>query len=393
MILDSYYKKTVSLRCYTKKQKLFFDIPQTGFSSHAIDQGTIALLAKIRENEKTKWKRILDLGCGYGPIALYLASDGFTEYADAVDRDVLAVSYTQRNAKKNNLEKISSFGSLGYENITYNKYDAIISNIPAKVGAKVHQQMLYQAKDFLRDGGSVWIVIVEPLEDEFDKMLSLENINIRNKWSIRDHVIYNYSFISAPEYPQNPYERGDFKYIQNNKNLTIETYYGLPEFDSISWSTEMLIDACKAISIEGSLKDIICWDSGQGHLPVILSALYKSCDVIHLYARDMLSIKASTKNLRNNGYGGKIDAQHTLDFSSIEGDPNLLVGRLYEKEGLEVHVERLIAIMTQYPKMSVILVCKANFGQRLIKKLLSRKIKLTLKKKQGLSLLYNLFGQ
>ena len=61
---------------------------------------------------------VLDVGCDYGPLELRLLKLDKRRTVHLVDRDALAVDFTQQNAALNNLHKLSIYGILGYAAIT-----------------------------------------------------------------------------------------------------------------------------------------------------------------------------------------------------------------------------------------------------------------------------------
>jgi len=67
---DPFYKKTIQFEF--KKHVLKFNASQDLFSSQSIDKGTQRLLRTFLPIETKKSKKILDLGCGYGPIGISL---------------------------------------------------------------------------------------------------------------------------------------------------------------------------------------------------------------------------------------------------------------------------------------------------------------------------------
>ena len=66
---DPHYKKTVTLDI--GGLSLRFRVSQTLFSSQGIDAGTELLLRALQRTGRQPQK-VLDLGCGYGPIGVAL---------------------------------------------------------------------------------------------------------------------------------------------------------------------------------------------------------------------------------------------------------------------------------------------------------------------------------
>ena len=125
---DVYIKKTLDF--YHAGRSLKFNVSQDLFSSHQIDVGTARLLRSLVD--APPFAKILDLGCGYGPLALTLKALYPESVVHAVDRDALAVDYTRQNAVLNGLAGVEVYGSLGYDDMLERDFDLIISNIPGK---------------------------------------------------------------------------------------------------------------------------------------------------------------------------------------------------------------------------------------------------------------------
>jgi len=72
-------------------------------------------------------KKVLDMGCGTGYIAIYLSKSGFD--VDAVDISERAVNNCKHNANMNDVS-INVFKSDLFDKIEDKKYDIIIFNVP-----------------------------------------------------------------------------------------------------------------------------------------------------------------------------------------------------------------------------------------------------------------------
>ena len=146
---DAHFKKIVELR--HQKNTLHFRVAQALFSSHQIDVGTVRLLRSLKKRaEMAEVHKVLDLGCGYGPLGLTLKSLVPQREVHLVDRDALALTYTLQNAALNQLQAVSVYGSLGYDDVNGRDFDLILSNIPGKVGAEAITHMVLDAKAYLR---------------------------------------------------------------------------------------------------------------------------------------------------------------------------------------------------------------------------------------------------
>lgn len=124
------------------------------FSKNKLDFGTRTLLENL-EIDRFKGK-ILDFGCGIGPIGIYLSLKT-KEKIDMIDINKRSISLAIKNSKLNNANT-NIFESNIYEKIN-KKYDFIISNPPIRVGNKVLYKILFEAKEHLNENGELWIVI------------------------------------------------------------------------------------------------------------------------------------------------------------------------------------------------------------------------------------------
>src|SRR3990170_7683153 len=112
---DVFFKKIITFRAW--KHSLQFRVSQDLFSSHDIDLGTKLLLRTIIEAGYDRFQKVLDIGCGYGPIGLTLKSVFGSALVHMVDRDALAVEYSRQNAILNKLTDIEVYGGLGYADL------------------------------------------------------------------------------------------------------------------------------------------------------------------------------------------------------------------------------------------------------------------------------------
>ena len=137
-----------------KDTKLKFIVDNGIFSKKGLDFGTRTLLENIDLN-KIKGD-VLDFGCGYGPIGIYLKKAA-TANVDMIDINERALNLASKNAKLNNVN-INVFKSNIYENVTQ-KYDFIVTNPPIRVGKKILYDILFGAVNHLKDEGELWLVV------------------------------------------------------------------------------------------------------------------------------------------------------------------------------------------------------------------------------------------
>ena len=136
------------------------------FSPRAIDAGSHLLLEHLELDPDAN---CLDLGCGYGVLGLCMAKMAPGGHTLMVDKDFVAVDYTEKNRLANHITNASSQLSNGFEQIPRQQFDVIVSNIPAKVGKEMLYIYLFDALRYLKPGGSFYIVTITGLRQFFKR--------------------------------------------------------------------------------------------------------------------------------------------------------------------------------------------------------------------------------
>lgn len=177
--MSYYFDKNVNIESNEKlhnviihETKLKFISDNGVFSKRGLDFGTRTLLETIPIDKIDG--NVLDFGCGYGPIGIYVALKTKSN-VDMIDVNLRSLNLAKKNALLNNAN-VNIFESDIYINIT-KKYNYIISNPPIRVGKKVLYEILFGAKEHLESNGELWIVInkdqgaksiARDLEKEYD---------------------------------------------------------------------------------------------------------------------------------------------------------------------------------------------------------------------------------
>ena len=127
------------------------------FSKSRIDEGTYIFLKILLPLHLTG--NILDLGCGYGPIGLTIAQNSPEARITLADINSRALALASKSCAKLNLQsRVTCLHSDIYEKIE-GPYDSIVVNPPIRAGKVVINQMFSGARQYLIDGGSLYIVI------------------------------------------------------------------------------------------------------------------------------------------------------------------------------------------------------------------------------------------
>jgi 16S rRNA G1207 methylase RsmC len=129
------------------------------FSAGHVDPGTRILLANAPEPSVRG--DILDLGCGYGPIALTLAHRRKRARVWAVDVNERALELTRRNAEATGRGNVRA--ATPDEVPDDVRFAALYSNPPIKVGKAALHAMLLRWLPRLLPGGAAYLVVQKHL--------------------------------------------------------------------------------------------------------------------------------------------------------------------------------------------------------------------------------------
>lgn len=129
------------------------------FSPDGIDKGTRVLLEEVPAPPADG--TFLDLGCGWGPLALTMALESPAATVHAVDVNARALDLTRRNAQ--------ALGCTGVrvarpEEVDPDvRFDLVWSNPPIRVGKQVLHEMLTTWLPQLGEGGTAYLVVQKNL--------------------------------------------------------------------------------------------------------------------------------------------------------------------------------------------------------------------------------------
>lgn len=129
------------------------------FSGSRLDPGTATLFRET--TPPVGARRIADIGCGFGPIALALATECPTAHVDAVDVNARALELTRLNAEALGLgERLSA---LRPEDVGDRRYDQLWSNPPIRIGKAALHALLLTWLPRLAPEGEAWFVVAKNL--------------------------------------------------------------------------------------------------------------------------------------------------------------------------------------------------------------------------------------
>ncbi|WP_436796177.1 class I SAM-dependent methyltransferase [Actinospongicola halichondriae] len=123
------------------------------FSPNRIDPGTALLLDRAPEPPSTG--RFLDLGCGYGPMAMVLALSAPGADVVAIDVNERSRDLTAANAKTLELDNVTTAAPDDVEG----GFDLIWSNPPIRIGKDALHDLLLRWLGRLNDDGTAVLVV------------------------------------------------------------------------------------------------------------------------------------------------------------------------------------------------------------------------------------------
>ena len=125
------------------------------FSGTRLDLGTSVLL---REVTPPKAGHLLDLGCGFGPIAVALAAHSPGVTVDAIDVNDRALELTRRNASAHGVA--ARVRACRPEEVDEGAaYDEIWSNPPIRIGKDALHRLLLTWLPRLKPHGAAYLVV------------------------------------------------------------------------------------------------------------------------------------------------------------------------------------------------------------------------------------------
>ena len=129
------------------------------FAAAGVDPGTKALLLESRAPSGAG--DLLDLGCGYGPIALTLARRAPTATVWAIDVNRRALALCSANARANDVPNVRVLEPDAVPKDV--RFAGIWSNPPIRIGKPALHELLLTWLARLHDDGRAWFVVQKHL--------------------------------------------------------------------------------------------------------------------------------------------------------------------------------------------------------------------------------------
>jgi 16S rRNA (guanine1207-N2)-methyltransferase len=140
------------------------------FSPDGVDKGTAILLSEV---PPPSGSNLLDLGCGWGPLALTMALQAPGASVVAIDVNERSLELTRENARRLDLTNVTAVlpDDVGDDIL----FDTIWSNPPIRIGKEALHGLLLRWLPRLAPGGTAWLVVQKNLgADSLQRWLAAE---------------------------------------------------------------------------------------------------------------------------------------------------------------------------------------------------------------------------
>ena len=340
--LQAYVHRRVDLQLGSRR--IEFDTSLDLFSSAQVDVGSEMLIRSLDRLGIRSTDIGLDLGCGYGVLAIAAACH-FDVRMHATDRDALAVAFTRHNAVLNSVgdDFVRAYGSLGFDDVQ-RTFDFIVSNIPGKAGEPVIRSLIAGAQHHLNAGGTFAVVVIDSIRDAVQTFVREIGGEVTFTRSTRNYTILHARFdgpLDGPNgFPAGSYDRAEVPFKVGARLQRVRTVYGLPSESGPGIAESLILS--RAIEVARRGGTILVLNCGQGFVPVGLAVAF-SPERLVLVDPDLLALRATQRNLQDSGFPASrvlaIHGDHYPDelsrFSLIVGTPDVPSGAYEAVGGLD----------------------------------------------------------
>ncbi len=325
-------------------QDMTFDLSHALFSSNDIDTGTRLLLKSIAKHAVPgQISSILDIGSGTGVLGIACArafkgdspagtSPAGTSPAGTSlllrDRDALAVEFSLHNARKNKLKGAEGETAIFLEDLGERRFDLVLCNVPAKAGTPVLDSFLQELAGTLTERGLAGVVVVTTIAKAAFASILASGAQIVATDHGSGHNVYLFKRAESRAIPSGPVassfwnraERSRQQDTLGTKRYQHAGYFGLPEFDTPSFATELAVELLDIAMTGATLRNSLIVNPGSGRLACYLRARSKTH--IDLCGRDALANAASRRNilLNEKPVAGQ-EAEKATEFSFVAAAP------------------------------------------------------------------------
>jgi len=182
------YKEDIYFDSTFQNHQVRFRTTYGLFSPKAIDAGTALLIETLDINSDYD---CLDLGCGYGPIGIALARLAPQGRTLLIDKDYVAIEYSQHNLELNEITNADVLLSNGLSKVSDDQlFDVVAMNLPAKIGNELTTVLFADSFLHLKPGGTLYVVSLAGMRGFIER--SLEGIfgNVKKLKQGKQHAVH-----------------------------------------------------------------------------------------------------------------------------------------------------------------------------------------------------------
>jgi 16S rRNA (guanine1207-N2)-methyltransferase len=143
------------LRFLYRGEMLSFQVDTGVFAGHGLDRGTELLIANMLVGPRD---RVLDLGCGWGPVGVAAAKSASEGHVILTDVNRRATSLARRNLERNAITNAEVRAGSLFAPVPEERFDVIATNPPYHAGRPLIVQLLSEAPAHLEAGGRLLLV-------------------------------------------------------------------------------------------------------------------------------------------------------------------------------------------------------------------------------------------
>ncbi|MFP4509627.1 MAG: methyltransferase [Spirochaetaceae bacterium] len=281
-----------------------FALSQDLFSSHEVDAGSRLLLSDLKAHLRSPLASVYDIGCGTGVLGIVASREYETRRLVMEDRSALAVRFAEYNAGLNGRADVacSYCRAVGLDGPPHEVFDLVLSNVPAKAGEPVRRLLLEHAGLSCAEEGVCGFVLVNPLAQETEDMLHDLGFSRVQRITHAGHTVFltgpiQESMSGRSHIAEAAYCRGaPVEHRIEKVAVRAQGFWGLGEFETISFQTIMLIRLIETLDPESPL---VFWNPGTGVAPAWARKQYpgRMCTVA---SDDALHLAATATTLTQN---------------------------------------------------------------------------------------------
>jgi 16S rRNA G1207 methylase RsmC len=305
------------------------------FSTLRVDDGTKLLLEHL---PPTPPKTVLDLGCGYGALGLPIAAAHPDARFVLVDRDLLAVEMSGKNAVAHGLTNVTARGSLGYRDIGDERFDWVLCNVPARIGDEAIAYILGAGAARLNNSGELRVVVIRDLGPVVERIAKERGWKVDRIADGERHIIYRTTASSAAAFDHESIYARDIAQLPETPPL--ERPHDISEDPGHLREGLPLLLECLP---KKPPAEALVWRGGYGAAAITLASRGAQVTAAD---KDLLATTFTRRNAARNGR-----TITTIDTLSPERLPvqrfPLVVGEIGSPAGMETTVEEIRAALAR----------------------------------------------